>query len=158
MSCQSRSRRTIPHTPGASVFVAMIGFDDGNVPKVPSVPEAPKVRALDHSTPGTLGTLEAPPGTLAAPIVFRRPRRPDQGVHVLEVLLERSAPCRGQPILGARRTACKRLLAVHVAGIFQPSRVNAEVAVRRAGDVLQIGERERFAGGKRRENREPRAV
>ena len=43
----------------------------------------------------------------------------------------------------------------HVRRLFEPARVHAQVAVRRPGDRFQVGERQRLAGGKRRQDGEP---
>src|SRR5687767_1846752 len=53
------------------------------------------------------------------------PRRLDERVHVVEILFERAAPNRAQPVFSSRSAAGKRLLAQHVAGRRQPPRVHA---------------------------------
>jgi hypothetical protein len=62
------------------------------------------------------------------------PRRLDERVHVVEILLERPPPGRAQPVFRPRGAAGKHLLAQLVAGILEPVRVHAQIPVRRARD------------------------
>ena len=71
-----------------------------------------------------------------------RPGGLDDRVHVREVLVERTAAGGSEAIFGSRHAAVERLVAVDIAGLFELSRVDAEIAVRRAEQALQFVERE----------------
>src|ERR1051326_3096273 len=70
------------------------------------------------------------------------PRRADNALHVVEVVLQRAAAAGRQPVLGPRNASVERLGAVDVLGLFQLARVHAQVAVGRVEQRLQLVERE----------------
>src|SRR5712692_7892748 len=59
-----------------------------------------------------------------------------------QVLLERAAARRRQPVLGPREAAVERLVAGDVLRLFELARVDAQVAVRGPQQSLQIVERQ----------------
>ena len=56
----------------------------------------------------------------------------DQRFHVVQVALQRSFALRGEPVLGLGDAAVEGLLATDVAGVFELSAVDGDVAVRGA--------------------------
>ena len=63
-----------------------------------------------------------------------------QRFHVVEILLERFAALRSQPVLGLRHAAFKRLGARDVVRLFEFAGVDAEVAVAGLEHLAQLGE------------------
>src|SRR6185312_8768590 len=64
----------------------------------------------------------------------------DDRFHALEIALQGAAAGVGQPVLRLRHPSLEVLLAGDVAGLFQLAGVNAEVAVRRLEQLLEIVE------------------
>src|SRR5262249_49923281 len=66
----------------------------------------------------------------------------DDRFHVDEVLLECATAGSGQIVFGPRDAAFERLLAHDVLGVFELSRMHAQVAVGRVEQALEVVERE----------------
>src|SRR5713101_2036664 len=67
---------------------------------------------------------------------------PDERLHVGEVLFERTPAGRVQAVLGSRYPAIERLVAGDVLGFFQLSGMDAQVAVCRVQEPLEVVERQ----------------
>src|SRR5690606_33493019 len=87
----------------------------------------------------------------------RAARRPDDGLHVAQVLVERHPACARQRVLAARHPAFERLRALQVARVLQLPRVDAQVAVGRAEERLQVVERQLLVDGERAHDAQPQA-
>ena len=87
-----------------------------------------------------------------------RPGGFDDRVHVCEVLVKRTAAGGGEAIFGSRHAAIERLVAVDIAGLFELSRMDAEIAVRRAEQALQFVEREMRVDGERAHDAESKTL
>src|SRR6266576_6929141 len=72
-------------------------------------------------------------------------RRADQRFHVVEVALERPPAEGGESVFGFRDAACERLVAGDVVRVLELARVDAEVAVARLEQRLELVERETVA-------------
>src|SRR2546428_3057741 len=66
----------------------------------------------------------------------------ENGFHVRDVLLEGAAAGRGQAILGPRHPPLERLVAGNVLSVLELARVDAQVAIGRLQQALQIVERQ----------------
>src|SRR5512143_2570896 len=69
-------------------------------------------------------------------------RGPDDGLHVIEIALERAPARLGEAVLGARHAPGEGFLARDVAGVLQLARVHAQVAVRGLHEPLELDEAE----------------
>src|SRR5262245_49103265 len=83
---------------------------------------------------------------------------PDQSLHVIEIAFERAAAGGAQAIVGAGRAAFERLLADDVAGLLELARVQAEIAVGGAQQILELAKRKRLVGGQGAHHAEPDAL
>src|ERR1700737_1181490 len=88
----------------------------------------------------------------------RVPRRADQRFHVGQVPRELAAAHRGEPVLGPRPPAVEALGTGDIVGFLELAGVNAQVAVARFEQRLQLIERERLDGGERAHHAEADAV
>src|SRR6185503_3641404 len=75
------------------------------------------------------------------------PHGANEGFHVIEVPLQRLPSRRAQPVFGPRQPPLEGLGASDIPGLFQLSRVNAEVAVGGIQQPLELVERERLVHG-----------
>jgi hypothetical protein len=81
----------------------------------------------------------------------------DQSFHVVQIFFERAAAGGGEAIFGFRHAAVEGFGATEIAGVLELARVNAEVAVGGAEQLLEFVESERFVDGKGADDRETRA-
>ena len=70
------------------------------------------------------------------------------------MFLQGAASGGGQAIFGARQTALERFRAADVLRVFELPRMDAEVAVGRSQQILQVVEREPLADGERADDAE----
>ena len=82
-------------------------------------------------------------------------RKADQRLHVIQVELQLAPTHLRQRVLGPRHSALERFFTRDVPGVLEPSRVRAQVAVRGAEQLLEVGERERTVYGERAHDTEP---
>ena len=75
-----------------------------------------------------------------------------------EIFFERAAAGGGQPILGARHASLERLLARDVLRVLELARVDAQVAVGRLQQALQIVEREPLVHRQRADDAKPQPL
>src|SRR5262245_17250874 len=80
-------------------------------------------------------------------VAERAARRADDRLHVIEIALEGPAAVRREPVLGPRAPTFEGLGARHVLRLLELAGVNAQVAVRRLHQRLEIVEAQR--GGRR---------
>src|SRR5258705_12475555 len=85
-------------------------------------------------------------------------RRADQRFHVIEIALERPPAEGGESVFGFGDAALERLVARDVLGVLELARVDAEIAVARFEQRLQLVEREALAHRERAHDREPHAL
>src|SRR6266550_2609331 len=85
-------------------------------------------------------------------------RRANQRFHVIEIALERPPSEGGESVLRLGDAARERLVAGDVARVLQLARVDAEIAVGRLEQRLQLVEREAVAYRERAHDREPDAL
>src|SRR5690349_14324797 len=85
-------------------------------------------------------------------------RSMDEGLHVVQVALQRLAAGGGEAVLRARHAAVEGLGAGDVAGVLELARVHAEVAVRGLEQPLKVVEGERIVDGERTDDPQPDAL
>src|SRR5436190_4327456 len=85
-------------------------------------------------------------------------RRADQRFHVVEVALERPPAEGGESVFRLGDSGLERLDARDVSRVLELARVDAEIAVARLEQRLELVEREALAHGERAHDREPHAL
>src|ERR1041385_7332723 len=86
------------------------------------------------------------------------PSRLDDGFHVREVLLERAASRGRQAKLGPRHPPFESLVADDVVGLFELAGVDAQIAVGRLQQRLQVVEAETIVDRERADDAEPKSL
>src|SRR5688572_31034679 len=82
----------------------------------------------------------------------------DEGLHARPAARELPSPQGGEPILRAWPPAIESLRARHVAGVLELAGMDAQVAVRRLQQGLDLVEREPLRRRQRAHDAEPEAV
>src|SRR5690606_10938188 len=90
--------------------------------------------------------------------ILRIAHRPDQRLHVADVLIECAATGLGQAVLGSRHAPVEGLGARDVRRILELACVHAQVAVRRVEERLQLVEREGLVDGEGTDDAQPDAL
>src|SRR6266508_2963691 len=85
-------------------------------------------------------------------------RRANQRFHVIEIALERPPAEGGESVLRLGDAPGERLVAGHVARVLQLARVDAEIAVGRLEQRLQLVERDAVTHRERADDREPHTL
>src|ERR1700689_4645624 len=82
----------------------------------------------------------------------------NQAFHMVQVLFQRPAPRRGQTVFRLGRAPGNSLRAADGSGVLELARVNAEVAIGHAKELLELVEGQRRVHGQRADDCEPRAL
>src|SRR5262245_11448052 len=91
-------------------------------------------------------------------VAERAARRADDRLHVIEIALEGPAAVRREPVLGPRAPAFEGLGARHVLRLLELAGVDAQVAVRRLHQRLEIVEAQRGGRRQRAQDAEPQPM